>query len=119
MKLLGTMQEDQFRAELRRSGDALMKNEDSRPIRDEISKLFPYFRTAFVLDWVPEQGEDIYRILVDGKNILLIEVDHPSEQAAIRVLEACDLAQYKNGLRKLSQVKLAVALDLAKNQLHS
>jgi hypothetical protein len=28
----------------------------------------------YVLHWIPEQGEDIYDILVDGKSVLRVEI---------------------------------------------
>ncbi|MBY8934410.1 hypothetical protein J1G32_08815 [Pseudomonas fluorescens] len=34
---------------------------------------FPAINLAFVLDWVPEQGEDIYWVLIDNSRVAMIE----------------------------------------------
>ncbi|MFC8689462.1 hypothetical protein [Brevibacillus porteri] len=72
---------------------------------------FPKLRTAYVIDWIPEQGEDIYQILVDDNAIAEIELDRHSKTHSR--IESVSVAQYKHGLSKENQIRLAVAIDLA------
>ena len=72
--------------------------------------------TAYTLNWTPEQGEDIYLVLIDNHTISKVEIDNLDKSATPSLL-SFSVMEYKKGLSKLGQVQLAVALDLANREL--
>ncbi|WP_427108118.1 hypothetical protein [Lysinibacillus xylanilyticus] len=40
-----------------------------------IRSLYPELKVAYIIDWIPEQGEDIYKLLINENIILEIELD--------------------------------------------
>lgn len=70
-------------------------------------------KTAYIVHWIPEQGEDIYKILINDCIIVEIELDHFDVEVEA-IVESKTIPRYLQGLSKQSQIKLAVALDLAK-----
>ncbi|BFT71562.1 hypothetical protein [Paenibacillus sp. P36] len=77
-----------------------------------LRKHFPNIKTVYIIDWIPEQGEDIITFLIDTSVIAQIEFDLMDLDSEPTV-EICSIDVYSNGFRKLAQIKLAVALDLA------
>jgi hypothetical protein len=111
MKLIGSKMENDFREELIRSNEGL---------RDPESKLHQALegrgystQNAYVLDWTPEQQEDIYLVLIDGSFLVSVEIDK-YEQSKPPSFERIELQEYLHGLSKMNQVRLAVAKELAK-----
>lgn len=68
--------------------------------------------TAYSIHWIPEQGEDIYIILIDDNKVLEIELDRYNSQVE-PIVEITTITKYIQGLSKQNQIKLAVAHDLA------
>lgn len=115
MKLIGSKTEQEFREQLIQSKKSLFSGEDRRNLREVISKFYPQMKTAYVLDWIPEQGEDLYKILINDDIIGKIElrcsnVDEP-------IVESLTVSQYLHSLSKRNQIQLAVALDLAQRDI--
>ncbi|THF82776.1 hypothetical protein E6C55_06500 [Cohnella fermenti] len=81
-----------------------------------IKKFNPNLRTAYVLNWIPEQEEDIYTILIDGELVLRVEITRHDAQSE-PLVSSQPINEYKKGLSKMNQIKLAVALDLVKGDL--
>ncbi|MNI50932.1 hypothetical protein D3C73_1056260 [compost metagenome] len=71
-------------------------------------------KTACILHWIPERGEDFYKVLVDDYIIAEIDCHHAGKEPIIKTKP---IAQYLQGLRRQDQIKLAVALDLAKQDM--
>ena len=68
--------------------------------------------SAYIISHTPEQGEDIYRVLINGSLINLIELDRLDDDVE-PIFEAMSINEYKKGLARQSRIKLAIALDLA------
>lgn len=73
-------------------------------------------RAAYIIYWIPEQGEDIYKILINDSLIAVIELERTNYEVKPKV-KTLTISQYLQGLSKQNQIKLAVALDLVKQDL--
>ncbi|MFC4323307.1 hypothetical protein [Litchfieldia salsa] len=68
--------------------------------------------SSYIIDWIPGQGEDFYTILINTDRIVKVEVERESK-SVVQVDDPITLIEYKKGLSKINQIKLAVAIDLA------
>ncbi|NRS51982.1 hypothetical protein [Brevibacillus sp. HB2.2] len=116
MKLIGSKLEKEVREELKKSNQSLFKSEMKRRLLEVIRSAFPEMKTAYIVDWIPEQGEDIYKILINDSIITEIELDRYNFEIEPIVVTKT-ISQYLQGLSKQCQIKLAIALDLAKQDL--
>lgn len=118
MKLVGSKTEQDIRQQLIKSNKSLFEEEEKLRLRDVLQENFPNMRTAYVINWIPEQGEDIYKVLVDDILIADIELDRLNQDTK-PLIKSVPISEYKVGLSKLNQIKLAVAIDLAQTDLES
>ena len=116
IKLKHTKTELQYAAELKASHDFIFESEDGVKLKRTIAAVCPKMRTAYVLNSIPDQGEDIYLILVDNETLLSVEVDRLDSQAS-PIVEHQDLVAYKKHLSKTDQIRLAVAIQLGCDDL--
>ncbi len=75
-------------------------------------------KTAYFIDWIPEQCEDIFEILIDTDFIAIIQIERLNRKTE-PLVDVIKLKDYKKGLKKIEQIKLAVAIDLAKKDISS
>ncbi|WP_249899977.1 hypothetical protein [Paenibacillus sp. PK3_47] len=118
MRLKGTMTEQKYREELTASKIHLFNDSAKRRYLDLIQKAFPEMKTAHVLSWIPEQGEDIISFLVDTHSVIKIELDR-YDHSVSPVIEVYPIEKWMKNLSKTFQIQLAVALDLAKSDMNS
>ena len=75
---------------------------------------FPMADSAYVLQWIPEQGEDIFWILINPSIIGVIEVPRAGNQftteSTVRVMGIDDYLKRK--LTSETKRKLALAINL-------
>lgn len=115
MKLIGSKMEQDFKKELIKSHDSLFQDKEKQRLVDILEEYFPSMRTAYVIGWTPEQGEDIYSILINTDIIAVIEIDRFDSDSK-PIIEKISIRSYKQGLSKAGQIKLAVAIDLAQKE---
>ena len=108
MKLIGSKMEEDFRQELMKSHE-LFKS-PSR-LRDALESQGHPTSNAYVLHWTPDQGEDIYEVLIDGAYLVSVELDRVNPDSTPEY-ERTELKDYKHGLSRMNQVRLLVAQDL-------
>ncbi|GIP58614.1 hypothetical protein [Paenibacillus woosongensis] len=115
MKLIGSKQEQDFRKELEGSNIVSAKDIKAEAILNVLRNTFGEVKSAYILNWTPEQGEDIFTILVDLDKIAKVEISrvNPSE---VPIIETFNLKDFQRKLSKVFQIKLAVAIDLAKKE---
>lgn len=111
MKLIGSKTEQQFREELLKSNEFLFTSDEGKTILDVLRKSNNLVETAYILDWIPEQGENLYTILINGN--LIAEIEISRENFIEPIISFRKTSQYLRGLSKINQIKLAVALDLS------
>jgi hypothetical protein len=116
LKLIGSKAEQEFREQLIKSHQSLFRDKERQRLLNLLKNNFPKMKTAYVIGWTPEQGEDIYRILIDKKSIAGIVIDR-FDLKIEPIVEKISLSSYKQGLSKIGQIKLAVAIDLATKDL--
>lgn len=103
-----------MKRDLLRDAENLLSGDGSNALALAMRRFFPSFVQAFVLYWLPEQGEDIYWVLISPTEIAKIEI--PRNQSEIErpvTLEMVSVEAYSN--RRLSRDarrKLEVGLVL-------
>lgn len=112
MRLIGSKTERDHMDQLINS-NYLLFNSENRLLK-VLRGVYPELKTAYTLDWIPEQGEEMYTILINDNLIAKIELDRYKDGA---IVETITVVQYLHGLSKSGQIRLAVALDLAKKDL--
>lgn len=108
MKLVGSRTEQQIREELLRSNRALQDGTSGK-LANALASANVRVVDTYVLDWIPEQAEDIYVALASANEVVIVEV--PRDEGQV-LLERVDLAQYKRKCSKIQKLKIAVAMDL-------
>jgi hypothetical protein len=81
---------------------------------------FPWLSFALIVNWIPEQAEDIYWVLIDLDRIAIVEISRLCSDLADVSVEVVDLNKYKE--RRLSidsRPKLEVAIDLMREHYAS
>lgn len=112
MKLIGSNTEDAYRAQLVASRNALLSDPAKRPLLAALRRMFPDFRTGYVLSWTPDQGEDFFTVLINTDRVAVAEVDR-LDPDSVPVVEELPMASYLKRLSKTMRIKLAVAIELA------
>jgi hypothetical protein len=109
MKLIGSRSEQQMRDELVRSNHSLQNGTHGQALVAALESANVNLARAYVLDWIPEQAEDIYDVLVSRDDVLIVEVSRESNEVQ---LERQSLAVYKAKCSKVQRLKIIVAQDL-------
>ncbi|MDB6372550.1 hypothetical protein [Photorhabdus bodei] len=117
MKLIDSLIEKEYRQQLLQSRKSLFAG-DNPKLLSLLYEVRPETKSAFVLEWVPEQGEDLYTVLLDKELIVTVEISRINSEKLI--LEEISLEQYEKTLRyKKNKIQLAVALDIISNDIKS
>ena len=118
MRLKGTMTEQEFRDTIIKSHVLLFESNQYTRLMQVLNNCFPEMKTAYFIKHIPEQGEDIYTLLVDIDTIVKVEISHCANDEILPV-EISNVSKYKEGLSKVNQIYLNVAIDLAKKDITS
>lgn len=111
MKLIGSLAEQSFREELSKSWNGL--REPGNQLFSILEDKLGLISSAFVLNWTPEQTEDLYTVLVNGIEVVWLEVARSNGE--IVDFQTASVKEYERSLRsRQHRIKLAVALDLAR-----
>ena len=113
MKLNQTMTEKSYRDELLSSQKYLTLDKKGLRITGSIRARYPEMSSAYILKHIPDQAEDFYEVMVDGKSIVSVEADRLNADAEPIVAEL-DFNSYLSDLSKTNRIKFMVAVDLAK-----
>lgn len=72
----------------------------------------------YILRWIPEQGEDLYDVLVDGSSVVHVEIPRGEDRETAFELSPVDVYKRKaTSLTKTDRRKLEVALQLAQARM--
>ncbi|MFQ3789863.1 hypothetical protein [Halomonas sp. A29] len=99
MKLIGSDLEKQVREELERGHQYLFHDEANSRLLDSIKSEFPSMHLAYILDWVPEQGEDIFTVLVDSDAVAVFELPR-SGCEVVKASSVKAVSNYQNSLSR-------------------
>lgn len=117
MKLINSKTEDTIRRELIKSRELLF-NIDNKPIITFLKKSFSHMKTAYILEYIPEQCEDIYILLIDTANAVKIEVDR-YQRNKIFIHEVISLAKYTKLSSRQQKIKITIAIDLVQQNKYN
>ena len=111
IELIGSRTEQEYRTELLASRERCFgEQSDLRLKQVLLSKGYDATRTI-VIGWTPDQGEDIYSVLILPDHVICVEIDRV-DASVEPIIETDSLDSYQKGLSKMGQIKLAVALDI-------
>jgi hypothetical protein len=114
MRLTGSLTEDRLREELMHSNAALRDGRADSTLSALLRDRGVDLATAFVLDWVPEQSENIYTILDGDRRVLMIELPRGMGGAPPTV-GTVPFDRFREAVSKgsrLSRLRFAIAVDL-------
>ena len=119
MKLIGSRTEKSIEDALKTSQKLLFQDKMYTPWKNELLKLDPNLKTAYELNCIPEQGEDICTFITDKKEIYVIEISRVDPEEPV-IVEQINFHEYKKSLRgKDANLTLIIALKLIEEDLKS
>jgi hypothetical protein len=119
MKLIGSVQEKQFREDLLMGYRYLFKTKGDPRLLAFFEAQFPPLETAYFLEHFPDQDKDTFTFLVNGSVVVKLEADRIDRGREPVLLSTRTLDQYLKGLKKIDRVRLAVALDLSRIEVEN
>ncbi|NJP01955.1 hypothetical protein HBH25_13975 [Pseudomonas sp. hsmgli-8] len=111
---------EHVRADLLSSMASMLSGSTNPLLLAALKAAFPWLSFALIVNWIPEQAEDIFWVLIDLDRIATVEVSRLSSDLAGVSVEVLDLNKYKE--RRLSiesRRKLEVAIDLMRENYAS
>ena len=111
MRLIGSLSEQKFREQLAASQRSLLVLHNFPSLLACLQKHFPQISSALILEWTPEQLEDIYDVLINGTQVATLKIAKGGDEIEFSVESAEDYAGKLKG--RPSKIQFAVALDLA------
>ncbi len=111
---------EHVRADLLSSMASMLSGSTNPLLLAALKAVFPWLSFALIVNWIPEQAEDIFWVLIDLDRIATVEVSRLSSDLADVSVEVLDLNKYKE--RRLSienRRKLEVAIDLMRENYAS
>lgn len=113
MKLIGSPLEEEIRARLIRGRRELMVEGRHPELMSELVRHFGQVESAFFLGHTPDQGEDLYTLLVNGDQVASCEIPRVPG-GCYSPVEAVSVHRYARGLRgKERSLALLIARALA------
>lgn len=110
MKLIGSVTEQRFREQLLDGRRNLLLRGACPNLLKALLRHFPEMHSAFILAWTAEQGEDIYRVMVDDRYIATAEITRDGYEVRF---DLAPIIEYQKSLEsRVKRIQLAVALDL-------
>lgn len=113
MRLSQTMTEKSYRDELLLSQKFLTLDKKGLRITAALRERYPQMSSAYILKHIPDQSEDFYDVMIDGKFIVSVQADRLDTEAEL-IISELNFNSYRSDLSKTNRIKLMVAVDLAK-----
>jgi hypothetical protein len=114
-----SMRDQQLANTLLSSNKALNHNDEYKALRMALLGHGLDVESAFILNWIPEQGEDIYTILADNSKIAIVELAR-NELKEVMDFDVLAIEDYKQKfpLSKTARQKLTMAINLQAHSQH-
>ncbi|MDI3397792.1 hypothetical protein QLG12_06185 [Pseudomonas sp. V88_4] len=111
--------DEKLKKELLESKESLFSGQTNTELLRVMQESFPTINIAFVLDWIPEQAEDIYWVLVDASRLAIIEIPRSvSGMSNGPLVEVWSVESYiRKKLSKGERRKLMAAIDLVRSEV--
>ena len=115
IKLRGTRTEEELRKTLLNAMLDIDGDDSESPLKQILESEFKELKSACVLGWTPEQGEDFYFVLVNAKSLCLVEIDKITNEALN--ITHTSLKDYQHKLSKTEKIRFAIAMDLSMKEI--
>jgi hypothetical protein len=114
-----TLAEKTIIAELENGRTKLLAEESPRVLLDVIRRrLSTVTDNLYLLRWIPEQGEDLYEVLVDGSTVVHVEIPRGEKRETVFELSPVDVYRRSAAsLTKTDRRKIEAALQLAQARM--
>jgi hypothetical protein len=113
------MSKQEMMDHLLRETIALFKSPEGQRIIAALNKIAADIRSAFILSHIPEQGEDIYRILLNGDKIVGFELQRNDNDSYPLEVINFSVDEYRKIVKgRRNNEKLANAIALAKSNIN-
>lgn len=113
MKLIGSVTENKIRGDLIAGRNSIFIEGECPLLLGAIRDIFPSIENAVVLNSIPDQGEDIYELLVSEDMVVTLEIPKDGSPYSY---ETSSRQEYSSRHKsRMSQIKMAVAIDLIRN----
>ena len=113
------MMSSSLNVELLQSKEKLLSGKNSAELLSALRANFPDLTdNVFIVGWIPEQGEDIFTVLVDGDKVVEVEISRtsPAENpVSFDVLTVQEYLKQNPALSKTTRRKLDAAIQLSQN----
>jgi hypothetical protein len=113
-----TLTDKKIMDELEKGREQLLSGSSSqglmRVLRRNLQSITP---NVYVLRWIPEQGEDLYDVLVDGVTVAHVEISrrNPDQETVFEAWPVNEYQRNRKTLTKPERRKLELALQLARS----
>jgi hypothetical protein len=111
-----SLSDQKIKQELQLGREKLLTDESSRSLLSTLRRLLQSITpNLYVVRWIPEQGEDLYHVLIDGKSVAHIEISRVDGDVE-RVCRTWPVDEYireNPNMTKLERRKLDIAIELA------
>ncbi len=107
-------QDEAMQQELALASEGLVRGDRNPKLAAALRERFPSLTHAHVIYWIPEQGEEIFLVLVDGHTMVTVEVNREPD-GGMGIVEICSLAEYRRQHPRLARGerdRLHAALEL-------
>lgn len=110
--------EEQLKEEMLKSMEKMFSGQIDPLLLEAINFFFPGLNFALILKFIPEQAEDIYWIMIDSKNIAILEIPRQIKKMSNVIIEFIELDEYKQqATSKDSRRRLNAAIGLMKEKM--
>ncbi len=114
MKLIGSKTEKDIEAELLALTSNALASPKGSYLKRLLSELNVSSQKVIVLSSFPDESCDVYLLLIENRLIGQVEID--SGDLDNPIIETFTIPEYKSGLSKIQQLKLAVAKVLLSSE---
>jgi hypothetical protein len=118
MKLTNSVTENEYRVDLINSKKYLFESEKGKRVLEHINRIYGNIITIYALAHTPEQGEDVFRLLVNGEKVIGFDLQNEAGGFEALNITIYSLKEYEKQLGgKMGRIKLAIALDLSSKDM--
>lgn len=117
MKFTSSVTEDEYRSDLLGSKKFLFENPSGSMVLKALTEIYGELKSAYVLAHTPEQGEDIFHVLVNGESVVGFEL--PIDGSAPENVTVTPVKTYERmlGGSREGHLRLSLAQHLAKEEM--
>ena len=97
------MTDDEIEQTLILSNRMLVEGRTNPRLLEVLLAEFGSVDRTFVIDWIPEQGEDIYTVAVPPSTIATVEIPRDENPVVIPIVKKVPFDQYRRNTRRTTK----------------